>query len=153
MHVHLLGTGDGASGVYVNPQTASVLHPTLYVRRAFFLNAACGESDRAYVERLRALADELRPGAKLLLFAFERVHDSRGAPDLEHSMFYVPDAHARDTARAYPQRFEWAASIHPYRADALGRARASEARRRARGEMVAGGNGYRSGVAALPAFL
>jgi len=119
MHVHLLGTGDGASGVYVNPQTASVLHPTLYVRRAFFLNAACGESDRAYVERLRTLADELRPGAKLLLFAFERVHDSRGAPDLKHSMFYVPDAHARDTARAYPQRFEWAASIHPYRADAL----------------------------------
>src|ERR1041385_6725242 len=30
-----------------------------------------------------------------------------------------PEAQARDTARAYPQRFEWAASIHPYRADAL----------------------------------
>lgn len=119
MHVHLLGTGDSAGGVYVNPRMASLLHPTLYVRRAFFLNAACGESDRSYVERLHALADGLRPGAKLVLLAFERVHDARGAPDLEHSAFYVPDAYARDTARAYPQRFEWAASIHPYRSDAL----------------------------------
>ena len=119
MHVHLLGTGDGASGIYINPRMASLLHPTLYLRRAFFLNAACGESDRSYVERLRALANELRPGAKLLLFAFERVHDARGAPDPEHSAFYVPDAYARDTARAHPERFEWVASIHPYRPDAL----------------------------------
>lgn len=118
MHVHLLGTGDSASGVYVNPRMASLLHPTLYVRRAFYLNAACGETDRAYVERLRALAEGLRPGAKLVLFAFDRVHDARGAPDLERSAFYVPDAYARDTARAVPQRFEWAASIHPYRSDA-----------------------------------
>jgi len=119
MHVHLLGTGDSASGLYVNPRMASLLHPTLYARRAFFLNAACGESDRAYVERLHALAEQLRPGAKLLLFAFERVHDARGAPDLERSAFYVPDAYARDTARAHAARFEWAASIHPYRPDAL----------------------------------
>lgn len=119
MHVHLLGTGDSASGVFVNPRMASLLHPTLYVRRAFFLNAACGESDRAYVERLQALAEELRPGAKLLLFAFERVHDAQGAPDLDRSAFYVPDAYARDTARARSQRFEWVASIHPYRPDAL----------------------------------
>jgi len=118
-HVHLLGTGDGASGVYLNPRMASVLHPTLYVRRALFVDAACAESDRAYVERLDALAGELRPGAKLVLLAFERAHDMRGAPDLEHSAFHVPDAYARNTARAYPQRFEWAASIHPYRTDAL----------------------------------
>ena len=123
-HVHLLGTGDSPSGVYVNPRLASLLNPTLYVRRAFFLDAACvdpapGKADRSYVERLHALAEGLRPGAKLLLFAFERVHDARGAADLERSVFHVPDAYARDTARAYPRRFEWAASIHPYRPDAL----------------------------------
>ncbi len=124
MHVHLLGTGDSASGVYVNPRMASLLHPTLYVRRAFFLNAACvdqapGKSDRSYVERLHGLAQGLRPGAKLLLLAFERAHDRGGTPDLEQSAFHVPDAYARDTARAHPGRFEWAASVHPYRTDAL----------------------------------
>jgi len=63
----------------------------------------------------------MRPGVKLLLFAFERVHDERGRALPERSMFYVPDDYARDTARAHAQYFEWAASIHPYRPDAVER--------------------------------
>jgi mannonate dehydratase len=123
-HAHLVGAGDSPSGIYVHPQMDSLLNPALYARRLFFLNAGCvhdapGNVDRAYVERLRNLVDGLHPGAKLLLFAFERAHDARGLPDLEHSAFYVPDAYARDTAHAYPQYFEWAASIHPYRADCV----------------------------------
>jgi mannonate dehydratase len=77
------------------------------------------------------LVDGLRPGAKLLLFAFDRAHDERGAVLWERTGFYVPDGYARDTARAHPAAFEWAASIHPYRADcveALERARAEGAR-------------------------
>jgi mannonate dehydratase len=73
----------------------------------------------------------LRPGAKMLLYAFERAHDERGAPLPQRSGMYVPDAYARDTARAHPQVFEWVASIHPYRADcaeALARAKADGAR-------------------------
>ena len=108
----------------------SLLNPAMYARRLFFLNAGCahdapGNVDRAYVERMRNLVDGLqgaqRRGVKLVLFAFERAHDERGRPDLEHSAFYVPDAYARDTARAHPQYFEWAASIHPYAGDALER--------------------------------
>ena len=123
-HVHLIGTGDAGSGIYLNPQMQSLLNPGMYARRLFFLNAGCvheakGSVDRAYVERMRNLVDGMRPGTKLLLLAFDRVHDLRGAPDLERTAFYVPDAYARDTARAHPQYFEWAASIHPYRSDAL----------------------------------
>jgi mannonate dehydratase len=129
-HVHLVGTGDSGSGVYVNPEMESVLHIGLYARRLFFLNAGCvhdapGSVDRSYVERMRNLVDGLNPegmrGAKLLLLAFERAHDDAGKPDLARSGFWVPDAYARDTARAYPRYFEWAASIHPYAADALER--------------------------------
>jgi predicted TIM-barrel fold metal-dependent hydrolase len=123
-HVHLVGTGDAGSGIYINPQMESPLNPGMYARRLFFLNAGCvrdapGSVDRSYVERMRNLVDGMRRGAKLLLLAFDRVHDLRGEADLERSMFYVPDAYARDTARAHPQYFEWAASIHPYRHDAL----------------------------------
>jgi uncharacterized protein len=123
-HAHLAGTGDAGSGVVVNPRMASLLNPAEYARRLFLLNAGCahdapGSVDRAYVERVRNLAEGLRPGAKLLLFAFERAHDERGAPQPERSGFYVPDAYARDTARAHPQIFEWAASVHPYRADCV----------------------------------
>jgi mannonate dehydratase len=125
-HSHLIGTGDSGSGIVVNPEMDSLLNPAQYARRLFFLNAGCvhdapGNVDRAYIERLHNLIDGMRPGAKLVLFAFERAHDETGAPDWKHSWFYVPDAYLRDTARAHPEYFEWAASIHPYRADAVER--------------------------------
>jgi predicted TIM-barrel fold metal-dependent hydrolase len=131
-----VGTGDSGSGVTVNPAMNSLLNPGAYARRLFFLNAGCahdapGSVDRAYVERMRNLMDGMRPGAKLLLFAFERAHGEDGRALPERSGFHVPDAYARDTARAHPEVFEWAASVHPYRADcvqALERARREGAR-------------------------
>jgi mannonate dehydratase len=123
-HAHLVGTGDAGSGVVVNPRMDSLLHPGEYARRLFFLNAGCaheapGSVDRAYVERLLNLIEGMRPGAKLLLFAFDRAHSERGEVLWDRSGFYVPDAYARDTARAHPAAFEWAASVHPYRADCV----------------------------------
>ena len=135
-HAHLVGTGDSGSGVVINPRMQSLLNPAEYARRLFFLNAGCahdapGSVDRAYVERILNLVDGMRPGAKIVLFAFDRVHDERGAVQWERTGFYVPNAYARDTARAHPQVFEWVASVHPYRADcveALERAKAEGAR-------------------------
>src|SRR5260370_1186344 len=123
-HAHLVGAGDSGSGLFVNPRMESLLKPGQSARRLFFLNAGCahaapGNVDRAYVERMRNLIDGMRPGAKLLLYAFDRAYDERGAPDMERSAFYVPDSYARDTARRHPGYFEWAASIHPYRRDAV----------------------------------
>ena len=123
-HAHLIGTGDSDSGITVNPRTDSLLNPGQYARRLFFMNAGCAHQakdsvDRAYVERMHNLIDGMRPGFKVVLFAFERAYDESGKPDPEHTIFHVPDAYARDTARRHPNYFEWAASIHPYRADAL----------------------------------
>jgi mannonate dehydratase len=135
-HSHLVGTGDSGSGIVVNPKMHSLLNPGEYARRLFFLNAGCahdapGSVDRAYIERMRNLIDGLRPGVKLLLFAFERSYGEDGRPDPGRTGFWVPDAYARDTAKSHPRYFEWAASIHPYRADcveALGRAKSEGAR-------------------------
>jgi uncharacterized protein len=123
-HAHLVGTGDSGSGIVVNPRMESLMHPGQYARRLVFLNAGCahdapGSIDRAYVERLRNLLDGLPAGVKVLLYAFDRAYDENGEPDNENSGFFVPDAYARSVARAYPDRFEWVASIHPYRKDAL----------------------------------
>ena len=123
-HSHLIGTGDSGSGIYVNPATDSLLNPGQYARRLFFLNAGCAHEardsvDRAYVERMHNLIDGLRRGVKLLLYAFERAYDERGEPDAVHTIFHIPDRYARDIARKHPDYFEWAASIHPYRADAI----------------------------------
>lgn len=123
-HVHLVGTGDSGSGITVNPRMHSLLNPIQFAQRLFFLNAGCvhdapGEVDRSYVERMHNLIDGLRPGCKLLLFAFERFHDEQGTFVAERTTFHVPDAYAREVARRHPEYFEWAASIHPYRADCL----------------------------------
>ena len=123
-HAHLVGTGDSGSGIAINPRMESLLNPAQYARRLFFLNAGCvhdnpGSVDRAYIERMRNLLEGMRPGVKLLLFAFDRTHDEQGRPDHERSGFYVPNPYARDVARDHPEIFEWVASIHPYRADAV----------------------------------
>jgi mannonate dehydratase len=122
-HVHVIGTGDSGSGIYVHPRMESLLSPAHYARRLFFLNAGCvhdapGSVDRAYVERMRDLVGAMPPGVKLLLLAFEHAH-SDAKRDSDRTNFYVPNAYVRDVARAHPRSFEWAASIHPWREDSV----------------------------------
>ena len=65
------------------------------------------------------LARDFPAGARWLLFAFERAHDDAGRPRDDWSTFHVPNGYAAAVARAHAERFEWVASIHPYRDDAL----------------------------------
>ena len=123
-HAHLLGIGDSASGISLNPRMQSLASPENYVRQLFFLNGACaysndGNVDGAYVRRLMGALDGMRRGSKLLLFAFERAYGEDGKRDDERTNFYVPDAYAREVAREHPRYFEWVAAIHPYRADCV----------------------------------
>lgn len=126
VHTHLLGTGDSGSGCTVNAQLSQWWHPVEMLRKRFILNAACVPADapsvdRAYVQRLRALADEFPEGARWMLFAFDHACDDAGRPHAAHTTFHVPDAYAARIAAEHVQRFAWVASIHPYRPDALQR--------------------------------
>ena len=123
-HSHLLGNGDSGSGVVINPKMDSLLNPVQYAQRLFFMNAGCahdapGRVDQSYIERMRDLIDGMRPGFKVLLFAFDCNVDERGEVSWERSSFYVPNRYAAEVARRYPAYFEWAASIHPYRKDCI----------------------------------
>jgi predicted TIM-barrel fold metal-dependent hydrolase len=126
VHTHLLGSGDSGSGCTVNAQLDQWWHPVKMLRKRFILNAACvppdaPSIDRAYVQRLRALADDFPEGARWLLFAFDHACDALGRPVAEHTTFHVPDAYAAHVAAQHRERFAWVASIHPYRPDALAR--------------------------------
>jgi len=61
MHVHLLGIGDRAEGVWMNPAMQSALRrPLQYGQYRFYLNAGCAEEagvDDAYITRVRALTE------------------------------------------------------------------------------------------------
>lgn len=124
VHVHLIGNGDAGSGAWSNPQLDSAMHPLQFLQKRFYLNAGCvkqqpGAHDHSYVARLVELAAALPSGSKLMLLAFDAYHRPDGKPDWHNSTFYTPNAYAQAVAQAHPQYFEWTASIHPYRADAL----------------------------------
>lgn len=123
-HAHIAGTGDSGSGIALSPEMASLFHPLQYAQRLFYLNAGCADQkpdqvDQSYRLRLLALMDALPPGVKLMLFAFDQAHDTDGQPRPEQSAFYVPNGYAQHLAHAHPRHFEWVASIHPYRRDAI----------------------------------
>jgi len=123
-HAHLVGTGDSGSGIWVNPEMESPLHPLQYVQRLFYLNAGCaheapGRVDQSYVERMHNLIDGMRPGVKLMLLALDYSYREDASVSLETSSFHTPNEYARHVAASYPEYFEWAASVHPYRRDAV----------------------------------
>jgi predicted TIM-barrel fold metal-dependent hydrolase len=123
-HAHLVGVGDGGSGAWANPGMDSLWNPFQYIQKLFYLNAGCvhnapGRVDASFVARLENLMDGFPPGAKILLLAFDWAHDEQGRPQREHSAFHLPNAYAARVAAAHPERMAWAASIHPYRSDAI----------------------------------
>jgi len=132
-HVHLTGIGDSGRGPWMSEKLLRLRHPVLYIQRLFYMNGACvacesGASvDEKYVRRLARQARSMPAGFKTMLFAFDWLHGDDGQPDAESSTFYVPDAYARQVAAEYPDVFEWVASIHPYRADAVDRLQAAAA--------------------------
>ena len=122
-HVHLLGAGGGPNGAWIGDQMRRPINLLQYVRYRFFLNASCvpsgADASRAYLDRLLACHRATLPGSRLMLLAFDQVHDTAGRSLPETTAFYVPDAYARAVATRHPDELEWAASVHPYRTDAV----------------------------------
>lgn len=121
-HVHVVGIGDSDSGVWFNPNMDSLLHPILKLQKHFYMNGLCADParvDLSALERLHWLHQRMPSGYKSLLFAFDWFHTADGTPDSNQSIFYIPNSYAAKIAKQYPQHFEWVASIHPYRKDAI----------------------------------
>lgn len=122
-HVHLLGVGDdgNAAGAAFNDGHDSLRWPLMEAQRYFFLNAACIEGgkhiDRAYVARLHSLCAALPIGSKLLLLALDGWHDAQGKASRERTHLFIGNDYCAAVVAAAPERFEWAASVHPYRTD------------------------------------
>ena len=122
-HVHLLGVGGGPDGAWIGDQMQRLSNPLQYARYRFFLNASCVRftegASRAYLDRLLACHRAALPGSRLMLLAFDQVHDTLGRARPQTTAFHVPNAYARAVAARHPGELAWAASVHPYRADAV----------------------------------
>ena len=124
VHTHLFGNGRSGAGIWVEPEYDRPRSIAARVRHAFFMNAGCvgadeDRLDQGMVERLVRLVDDCPGGAKFMLLAFDFTFDESGRKREDLTTFAVPNAYAQRIARSKPERFEWIASIHPYRPDAL----------------------------------
>jgi mannonate dehydratase len=126
MHVHVVGnvSDDPGAQSWVNPRMTTLYNPFLFAHFAVFADASCmGERPReageAYVARLVDLAEEFPPGARFMLLALDGWHDADGAWIRANTVLKVSNEFVSSLALRFPRRFAWAASIHPYRRDAL----------------------------------
>lgn len=122
-HAHLIGVGDSA-GTWINPAMDRLSEPMQFAQKRFFLNAGCadtanGKTDASYVARLIELRRTGLRQAKLMLMAFDYTYSQRGERLLQLSAFHTANEYAAAVAQKYAQDFEWIASIHPYRHDAI----------------------------------
>jgi len=127
-HFHLIGNGfrpgfdNKESGIWLSPNMTSWMSPTQRIQYSFYLDAACVENpefaDKIYVENLNLIANQLPEGIKFMLLAFDYQHDDKGQINQSASTFYVPNEYTARVAKS-SERFEWIASIHPYRKDAI----------------------------------
>ena len=118
-HVHYL-TGQGS----VHAEGGPWPHWLNAAQARFIANAACvpaadGDFARSYLDRLTSYLASMPAGYKVLLLAMDGHYDERGQPRPELTHFTVANDACQVAAQSFPLRFEWAASIHPYRSDAL----------------------------------
>ena len=124
VHAHVYGNGRSMAGIFVGPELDQPVSPGARARREFFMNGGCVGADdegvdQRMVARLVRLADELPAGARIMLLAFEATYDAAGRRRDDITGFHVPNDYVRAVAARHPDRFEWIASVHPYRDDAI----------------------------------
>lgn len=124
VHTHLIGIGDsGNSGIYLHPSMQDILSPAQYVRYQFYINASCSNRDegidKGFINHIHHLLNAFPAGAKCMLLAFDYNHHADGSRNIDASPFHTPNTYAQQVAASRADRFEWIASIHPYREDCV----------------------------------
>jgi mannonate dehydratase len=101
----------------------SLFHPIKFIQKKFYLNAGCsnqpGKIDAGYLERMVALHQSFPKGVRFMLLAFDYHYDKHGKQVRARSPLHIPDEYAWRITQRYPGRFQWIASIHPYRKDCV----------------------------------
>lgn len=123
-HAHLLGNGGEGTGIWVDPDFNAGNGLRNKIQRTMFANSACLGEDEAkwdsrMVARLSQLVADLPAGFKVMVMAFDFTYDETGKRRDDLTTFSVPNRYAAKVAAANSARFEWTASVHPWRPDAI----------------------------------
>ena len=122
-HVHIIGLGEGNTGIYVNPKMQSLWHPIKYLKFMVYKSASgindLGPADSQYIERLISLIENTPNHGLYMVLAFDKFYHPDGSEDLEQTEFYVPNEYVYRISKENPTLFVPIISVHPYRKDAL----------------------------------
>lgn len=124
VHGHVVGLGAQGSGCWVNPDVRKPYrHPLEYARFQIYLRAAGirheETADSEYVDRFVSFLRTQPRHGRVVLLAFDWTYDEQGNRRPDHSEFFTPTFYVQRLAREHPDCFIAAASIHPYRPDAV----------------------------------
>jgi predicted TIM-barrel fold metal-dependent hydrolase len=122
-HTHIVGTGAGNSGNFVNKEMQSAKYPIKHLKFNVYKNAAgIKNTKNADAEFLKTLVNRIKSipnHGKYCLLAFDKNYHENGTENLKKTEFYVPNEYVFKIAAQYPDLFIPVISIHPYRKDAL----------------------------------
>lgn len=122
-HVHMVGNGLDGPGTWLNHTMREWSSPKQKLQMLFYLNAACVQdtpsAGQDYQRGLIRMASELPQGMRLMLLAFDWHHDQVGGIVESRSTFRILDEYAQSAVENGNGHLLWAASIHPYREDAV----------------------------------
>ena len=122
-HTHILGTGAGNTGTFVNEDMSSLWRPEKFIRFSVFKSAAgiadLEAGDAQYLGRLTDLIRHIPQPGTYMLLAFDKHYRRDGTVDLGYTEFFVPNEYVFNLSRKAPGTFQPVISVHPYRKDAL----------------------------------
>jgi len=122
-HVHVVGTGTGNTGNFVNKKMLSDKYPAKHEKFKIYLNAArvknIDKVDQQYIEQLIRLIKKTPHHGKYSLLAFDKNYNYDGTENLNKTEFYVSNEYVFSLAKKYPDYFIPVISVHPYRRDAI----------------------------------
>ncbi len=121
-HVHLIGLGTGDSGCWVHPAYREEFQKRLLFDLYLLASGVehQGHADEEYLTRLTQLTQLAYPRGAIVLMAFDYRVREDGSEDKERSEIHTPNEYLYRVKERFP-RVRAAASIHPYRKDALER--------------------------------
>ncbi len=118
MHVHVVGNGSAGTGCWYAPTgLTSLLQPLMLREVGLPLDAASGDFDRLYRERLLEMVRTSSLDAAVIL-AHDQVYRDDGTVWERRGTFHVPNDYVLQLAREHDCLLP-AVSIHPGRPDAL----------------------------------
>ena len=128
-HAHIIGRGTDGSGCVVNESFQTDLYKS-FLFELYMLAGGVDDlehADTLYVDRTARLAHLMNPSGQIVLVGFDYWVDEDGVEQPERSEIYTPNDWVFRVAEKYPQVAP-AASIHPYRKDAVDRLEEAKAK-------------------------